>query len=435
MAPAAALPDTTTPDGYLLVLAILLPVTGILLSLVLGGRYVERIVAVVVAMGAAVAAAVLVAVWSGGEPLVYIVGGWSPPLGLALRADGLSAAMMMVTAIVVCGTGLFARGEFSQPRGAAEERGPLVFWILLLAIWSALNAIVLGNDLFNLYVALELLTFAAVPLVCLKGTPGHDQGGAALHAVRTAGLRALSARNGADLRRLRHARHRATVRPGAGRAGRADCGGTHDHGAAGQDRPLSVASVAAARACRRSGARQRHPFGAGRQGIVLPDRAHLVRRHAGAAHAGRRAAPRRLGRWGDPARKRAGPSPGAAEAADRLFHDRPDRLPVLFVSARRRPHGGRAREQHRLDRWMVAAFLPCLCEGSDVHGRRAHRRSGRPRPDSDLGGIGRVLPITAVRVRIGWPVADGRAAERRLRRQVAAAGREPSWTGSGCGRS
>jgi len=46
-----------------------------------------------------------------------------------------------------------------------------VFWLLLLAIWSALNAIVLGNDLFNLYVALELLTFAAVPLVCLKGTP------------------------------------------------------------------------------------------------------------------------------------------------------------------------------------------------------------------------------------------------------------------------
>jgi formate hydrogenlyase subunit 3/multisubunit Na+/H+ antiporter MnhD subunit len=171
MAPAAALPDASTADGYLLVLAILLPVTGILLSLVLGGRHAERIVAVVLAMGVAVAAAVLIAVWSGDAPLVYIVGGWLPPLGLALRADGLSAAMMMVTAIVVCATGLFARGEFSQPRGAPEERGPLVFWILLLAIWSALNAIVLGNDLFNLYVALELLTFAAVPLVCLKGTP------------------------------------------------------------------------------------------------------------------------------------------------------------------------------------------------------------------------------------------------------------------------
>ena len=79
--------------------------------------------------------------------------------------------MMMTTALVVCATALFARGEFSQPHGHPEARAPLVFWILLFAIWSALNGIALGNDLFNLYVALELLTFAAVPLVCLKGTP------------------------------------------------------------------------------------------------------------------------------------------------------------------------------------------------------------------------------------------------------------------------
>ena len=43
MAPATALSDATTTGGFLLVLAIMLPVTGILLSLVLGGRFVERI--------------------------------------------------------------------------------------------------------------------------------------------------------------------------------------------------------------------------------------------------------------------------------------------------------------------------------------------------------------------------------------------------------
>src|SRR5262249_56264481 len=43
------------------------------------------------------------------------------------------------------------------------------FWTLLLGIWSGLNAVALGDDLFNLYIALELLTFAAVPLVCVKG--------------------------------------------------------------------------------------------------------------------------------------------------------------------------------------------------------------------------------------------------------------------------
>jgi multicomponent Na+:H+ antiporter subunit D len=169
MPQATALPIATTPDGYLLVLAIMLPVVGILLSLVLG-RLVERIALVLMALGFAVAAAVFATVWQSGRPLVYVVGGWAPPLGIALRADGLSAAMMMTTAIIICATGLFARGEFGRPPRLAEARGPLVFWILLLAIWSALNAIVVGNDLFNLYVALELLTFAAVPLVCLKGS-------------------------------------------------------------------------------------------------------------------------------------------------------------------------------------------------------------------------------------------------------------------------
>ena len=43
-----------------------------------------------------------------------------------------------------------------------EARSPLVFWTLLLAVWAALNAVFLGSDLFNLYVALELLTFGAV---------------------------------------------------------------------------------------------------------------------------------------------------------------------------------------------------------------------------------------------------------------------------------
>jgi formate hydrogenlyase subunit 3/multisubunit Na+/H+ antiporter MnhD subunit len=170
MPQATAMPAATTADGYLLVLAIMLPVVGILLSLMLG-RYAERIALVLLPLGLITALAVCAALWRSGHALAYVLGGWPPPLGIALRADGVSGAMMMTTAVVVCATGLFARADFGQSPKLPEARGPVVFWILLLAIWSALNAIVLGNDLFNLYVALELLTFAAVPLVCLKGGP------------------------------------------------------------------------------------------------------------------------------------------------------------------------------------------------------------------------------------------------------------------------
>jgi len=71
--------------------------------------------------------------------------------------------------MIVLAIGLYARSEFGQQKGAAVTRSSYAFWTLLLGIWSGLNAVALGDDLFNLYVALELLTFAAVPLVCVKG--------------------------------------------------------------------------------------------------------------------------------------------------------------------------------------------------------------------------------------------------------------------------
>ncbi|MBV8336230.1 MAG: NADH-quinone oxidoreductase subunit J [Alphaproteobacteria bacterium] len=158
-----------TGGGFLLVLAICLPTAGMLLSLALGGRLAVRAALVLLPVGLGVAIAIAAWMWRTREPLVYYIGGWAPPLGLALRADGLSAAMLATTAIVICATGLYGRAAFRMPAGASEGRAPLVFWVLLMAIWAAMNLVFLGDDLFNLYVALELLTFAAVPLVCLDG--------------------------------------------------------------------------------------------------------------------------------------------------------------------------------------------------------------------------------------------------------------------------
>jgi multicomponent Na+:H+ antiporter subunit D len=94
---------------------------------------------------------------------------------VALRADGLSVVMIAITAVVICAVGVFAYADFRTPAGSVEARAPFAFWILLLAIWAALNTVFLSGDLFTLYVALELLTFAAVPLVCLDGRPATFQ--------------------------------------------------------------------------------------------------------------------------------------------------------------------------------------------------------------------------------------------------------------------
>jgi formate hydrogenlyase subunit 3/multisubunit Na+/H+ antiporter MnhD subunit len=164
------IPDTaTTIGGFLLVLSIVVPVAGVLLAFLLGERCVRLITLMVIPPGLAIAAAVLVLLPQGNGPLVYLLGGWTPPLGVALRADGLSAVMLAITAVVISGVAIFATADFRPT--AAAARAPFTFWVLLLAIWGALNTIFVAGDMFTLYVALELLTFAAVPLVSLDGRP------------------------------------------------------------------------------------------------------------------------------------------------------------------------------------------------------------------------------------------------------------------------
>jgi formate hydrogenlyase subunit 3/multisubunit Na+/H+ antiporter MnhD subunit len=162
-------PEATTAGGYLLVLLIVIPVAGALLAVAVGGRNLERIALATLPLDLAVAIAIALTMAPVTGPLVYLLGAWAPPLGVALRADGLSTVMLVITAIVICAIGVYARADFRTPTGSSEARAPFAFWILLLAVWAGLNTAFVAGDLFTLYVALELLTFAAVPLVSLDG--------------------------------------------------------------------------------------------------------------------------------------------------------------------------------------------------------------------------------------------------------------------------
>ena len=92
----------------------------------------------------------------------HAVGGWDAPLGIDLYADGVSLLMLVVTAVVGLGISIYSSGYF-------ERKTAAVFWPLWLFLWTALNALFLSADIFNLYVSLELLGLAAVALVALAG--------------------------------------------------------------------------------------------------------------------------------------------------------------------------------------------------------------------------------------------------------------------------
>src|SRR5580692_3194811 len=106
--PTPALDTMTTTAGFLLVLSIVIPVAGVLLAFIAGDRYVRLVAWAIIPFGLATAVAILVALPASNGPIVYLLGAWPPPLGIALRADALSAVMLAVTAVVICAVAVFA---------------------------------------------------------------------------------------------------------------------------------------------------------------------------------------------------------------------------------------------------------------------------------------------------------------------------------------
>jgi len=90
------------------------------------------------------------------------LGDWGVPLGIALQADGLSGALLVMANLVALGISAYALGYFAS--GLRRH-----FWPLWLLLWSSLNALFLAADVFNIYVTLELLGIAAAALGALTG--------------------------------------------------------------------------------------------------------------------------------------------------------------------------------------------------------------------------------------------------------------------------
>lgn len=122
---------------------------------------------------AAVLAFIASLVWLGYElvqhgPRTYVIGGWDPPLGIALRVDGLAYCFLAVTSAVVIVVAVYARVYFETGQERPGRYG--MFWPLLFVLWMALNALFMSGDVFNLYVTLELLTLSSVGMIVLSGT-------------------------------------------------------------------------------------------------------------------------------------------------------------------------------------------------------------------------------------------------------------------------
>jgi len=142
---------------------IALPLAGALLAF-LFPRRAAAVGLVTALLTATSACAVLLQVAWGG-PRTYQLGGWGAPLGIDLRADGLSVLMLAMTAVVGTAVSIYARVYLATSPEKVRR-----FWPLWLFLWAALNGLFQAGDVFNLYVNLELLGLSAVALVALTGS-------------------------------------------------------------------------------------------------------------------------------------------------------------------------------------------------------------------------------------------------------------------------
>jgi len=141
-----------------MVLAVVAPILAAVVSL-LAGLWVDRsgwyvaVAACLLEVGLAVA--VLLTVLAGGRTN-YELGGYVPPAGIELVADGLSAPVLVLVAAVSLAVLAYARR--AGPRGNA-------FYTVYLLLVAGLAGVTLTGDIFNMYVFLEITGLAAYALV------------------------------------------------------------------------------------------------------------------------------------------------------------------------------------------------------------------------------------------------------------------------------
>ncbi len=156
-----------TPDA--MSLALFVPLFGAIAAFVLPRA--ASVIGLVAVLATCSAVAWLAREVMAEGSMTVALGGWAPPLGIALRADGLSVAMLAMTGAVGL---LVSLGALDALRDARQRQ---YFWPLWLLLLTGMNGVYLSTDIFNLYVMIEVIALAAVGLTVLSGTRAAVQAG------------------------------------------------------------------------------------------------------------------------------------------------------------------------------------------------------------------------------------------------------------------
>jgi multicomponent K+:H+ antiporter subunit D len=166
---------------HMLALPIVLPIVVAFVALALpatspGLRRALSVAGVVALVGIAI---FLLTIAADGAHLVYRFGDWPVPMAIVLVLDRLSAAMILLTAVV-------ASAALVHSLGGADTQGPH-FHVLFHVQLAGINGAFLAGDLFNLFVCFEILLIASYCLLLYGGTSRRVRSGVHYVAINLVG--------------------------------------------------------------------------------------------------------------------------------------------------------------------------------------------------------------------------------------------------------
>ena len=150
--------------------AIMVLFLGAFLIVVFGGNRTARNILALLSITASLAfilALVKPVMWNG-EIIAYWMGGRVPAggyaIGIALEVDALSLFFALLVSVAVFVSGVYS---IQYMRHDDNERE---YYTLFLILGGGVMGLVLSGDLFNMFIMVEILTFAAVALTAFRNT-------------------------------------------------------------------------------------------------------------------------------------------------------------------------------------------------------------------------------------------------------------------------
>ena len=143
-------------------------VAFVLPTLVRRLRLVESLVIAITVIGLLGAGYLAFRVYpGGGTALVYSVGGWPAPWGIELIAGSAGALVLLMVAMVVLPAALFSAGSLTREVGGSSRA--VWFYTLFLLLNGALAGMAVTNDMFNVFVLVEVATLSCCGMVAARG--------------------------------------------------------------------------------------------------------------------------------------------------------------------------------------------------------------------------------------------------------------------------